>query len=417
MKWMTLSKEAEAEDEEGTDEEEEATSEGEDDKKKIVPLKSKDIWKVPTGKNSTKQGASNVDEEQGGAAGAVAGSGTAEDESKKLSLNWKPFSTKFIRNINRLAFGLHGFMCLVAFLGRYVFGGSPQIYKLKYDRIHLTGRPSATGNATFHSHSFLQLALPYISGASPTVWSSMNASSQASKKTLAETCGAAVANTLDFASGSQNFSMDMWSYPKQSGVEIDLGLCVAFFFFLSFFFQGSMEALGAIGWIKSFRYDNMFEKQRMTDEQDELAFRDALKRKNYDGTKELYSFLTRQLHFNWWRFVEYTASGSLVLVTVALLSGIVDVELILCIFVLAATCMLLGIVAEFALRANNVLAKVLDIVESRTTTKKPMKDNSVPLDEQHPIYILKGVLDNISAKMKVFAFLFRCMFFYMAIFP
>ncbi len=71
-------------------------------------------------------------------------------------------------------------------------------------------------------------------------------------------------------------------------------------------------------------------------------------------------YLARELHFNWWRFVEYSASGSLVLITIALLAGIVDMELLVCMFFMAATCMLLGIVAEFALRAKNVLKKVLE---------------------------------------------------------
>ena len=63
------------------------------------------------------------------------------------------------------------------------------------------------------------------------------------------------------------------------------------------------------------------------------------------------------LHFNWLRFVEYSISGSLVLATIALISGIVDTELLICIFFLSAACMIFGLVAEWCMRVHTVLVK------------------------------------------------------------
>lgn len=70
-----------------------------------------------------------------------------------------------------------------------------------------------------------------------------------------------------------------------------------------------------------------------------------------------------EMRFNWLRFVEYSASGSLVLFTIALLLGITDVDLLVCIFMLAAACMLLGILAEVFQRAANCLAGIADVLQ------------------------------------------------------
>ncbi len=108
--------------------------------------------------------------------------------------------------------------------------GTPQIYRLKYDRIHLIGRPKpGAAGINFTTPPFLQLSSPYYN--SGTTRASVNQTMP-----QAEACSAAVPNTLDFA-GSQSFSLDMWTYQKDSGMDVDLGWCVAAFFLLSFFFQ------------------------------------------------------------------------------------------------------------------------------------------------------------------------------------
>ena len=70
-----------------------------------------------------------------------------------------------------------------------------------------------------------------------------------------------------------------------------------------------------------------------------------------------------EIQFNWLRFVEYSASGSLVLFTIAILLGVADVDLLVCIFMLAAACMLLGIVAEVFQRAANCLGSITNVLQ------------------------------------------------------
>jgi hypothetical protein len=143
----------------------------------------------------------------------------------------------------------------------------------------------------------------------------------------------------------------------------------------------------------------MFDGSSRSDAMDNAGYAEALRIVSDHG-KLAKPYLARELHFNWWRFVEYSASGSLVLITIALLAGIVDVELLVCMFFMAATCMLLGIVAEFALRAKNVLKKVLDFVQSNTETKyRDRAFEPPPTEEQHPLYVLEDVVKNIYDKL------------------
>jgi hypothetical protein len=151
--------------------------------------------------------------------------------------------------------------------------------------------------------------------------------------------------------------------------------------------------------IPSLGYHDMFDASSRSDAVDNERYAEALGIVDDHG-KGAKPYLARELHFNWWRFVEYSASGSLVLITIALLAGIVDVELLVCMFFMAATCMLLGIVAEFALRAKNVLKKVLDFVQINTETKRRDRGFQPPsTEEQHPLYILKDVVQNIYDKL------------------
>lgn len=63
----------------------------------------------------------------------------------------------------------------------------------------------------------------------------------------------------------------------------------------------------------------------------------------------------RMLYFNWLRFVEYSLSGTDVLFVIALISGIVDYETLLLICTLSFSCMILGLIAEWALRNHTVI--------------------------------------------------------------
>ena len=279
-------------------------------------------------------------------------------------------SGRRIRNLNRIAFAIHFVLFIVAIIGRYRPGNdNPPLFSLKYDRIHLTARPRAssssngTANATaaapFVTYPFVQLVSPYTGGA----WSTFNATvGSASRRSVSETCGAAPPNTLDFA-GSANVAFDMWTYAKGFGT-VDVGWCVVMVFFMSFAFQSSLELLGWSKVVPSFNYDQMFEPKRRDDGEDSEALSSAFK--DPQGT-DLHDVLTYMLHFNWWRFVEYFGSGSLVMITVALFAGIVDVELLICMFTLSATCMALGAVAEFGLRSREVLVAIMERVKNSKT--------------------------------------------------
>ena len=127
---------------------------------------------------------------------------------------------------------------------------------------------------------------------------------------------------------------------------------MAVFYFLSFFFQLLVSVisywnLGYARIFTSYAPDDMtYEEAVVADSKDTDPFQ---KPKQW-----CYNMLT----FNYYRFIEYTFSGSLVLATVALVSGIYDLELLLCILLLSGACMLLGLVAEFAMRCYTVTQKV-----------------------------------------------------------
>lgn len=324
----------------------------------------------------------------------------ADDDSKQgmpsVSCLFSLSNTK-IKVLNRIAFTVHLAMCGVAIYGRYRNSGGQgqQGFKLKYDRVHLVGKGKAPNGsaAAFATSPFVQLASPYYPAT--TTSASLNASSAQANQSLSETCGAAVPNVLEFA-GSQNFTMEMWTYPKKSGLEVDLGWCVAAFFLLSFLFQMSLELIGASGLNESFQYDKMFDGTMASDAQDEFSMKKAFAMRDARLVKP---HMLRRLHFNWWRFVEYSASGSLVLITIAFLAGIMDVELIVCMFVLAATCMLLGIVAEFALRARLVLEKTVEYCRKNTEPSILDRDLSRSKEEQNPLQVLEPVLKDIYAKL------------------
>ena len=242
--------------------------------------------------------------------------------------------------------------------------GSPTMYMLKYDRIHLNQKlKENTTLPMFQNSSMLLNPKPLLQLASPFTGTVGANYSAPNGVTIGETCKLALPTELDFA-GSQNLTMQMWSYPRQFAVQADIGWCVAAFFLLSFLFQLMLEVLGS-QWgfnITALSYDIMFDERSFSDATDDLVLNNAMTEPYPDDVK---NELLRRLHFNWLRFIEYFASGSLVLLTVALLAGIVDVELLVCMFFLAATCMGLGLVAEFALRAKFALDQIVKYAGSR----------------------------------------------------
>lgn len=155
--------------------------------------------------------------------------------------------------------------------------------------------------------------------------------------TIQDQCSVAKPTTLSFISNSTyNLTVEMWNYPRDSGGKIDIGVCTLMFFLLSATFQ--------LFTFLATPYSYLFDDARYTDA--------AQHRWLAAGDR---AAILRELRFNWLRFIEYTFSGSLVLITVAVISGIVDQDLIACMFGLSAVCMLCGLVAEICLRLANVL--------------------------------------------------------------
>lgn len=181
---------------------------------------------------------------------------------------------------------------------------------LKEDRAYLVPSFFQAGKE-IRGHDFVQIISP---------WTGSNASNISGSPTLSETCGAALPVPLDFMRGD-GFVANLWTYPASTGVTIDIGGCLCGFFALSLAFQFVEAVLGLI-------------------EVAPVDYKSAGK--------------TR---FNWLRFVEYSASGSLVVCTIAMVCGVSDLEVLVCIFFLCWGCMMAGLVGEICLRAGASLDK------------------------------------------------------------
>lgn len=180
---------------------------------------------------------------------------------------------------------------------------------------------------------------------------------------ISQTCRAARPNALRFA-GSQNFTVDIWTYPVDAGSPINMGWCVCAFFLLSFAFQLSAMCCGGTH-NGPLSYSYLFPGDDSGDDR-HVSFVRTPNSGVTAGNKEvlrkpgdIVEHTREEMRFNWLRFVEYSASGSLVLFTAAILVGVTDLNLLMCIFLLSATCMLLGIAAEICLRVKNALKMVL----------------------------------------------------------
>ena len=147
--------------------------------------------------------------------------------------------------------------------------------------------------------------------------------------------------------------------------------------------------------VSSLHYANMFDEKLSSDAMEWDEMNEGMGKNDNGGM--LNECLLRELHFNWLRFVEYSGSGSLVLFTIALLSGIVDIELLMCMFALSFICMMLGIVAEFALRAKVVLEKVVEYTQNNSFALGG--DGQVTNDTLHPLRVMGGVVQNMIDKI------------------
>lgn len=138
-------------------------------------------------------------------------------------------------------------------------------------------------------------------------------------------------NQLKFKSQQQcsNYTNDgvvtlsVQPYPKDAGTSVNIASLVVSFFALSFFFQLCVNWAG-----KGFRTH---------------LYRDMFVGKEEDDPSQV-------LSINYLRYVEYSISASVMMVGIALVAGISDLELILCMAFLTWACMLCGCGAELFLQ-------------------------------------------------------------------
>ena len=270
---------------------------------------------------------------------------------QKESICFKFFRLKRwkIHAINLLAVFLHAVMFAVLAMKE-----DKQRYVLKFDRTHVT-----TG------------ALNDMASNKPFLNTTSNST----------TCKFAQPNTLNFTRNSaEKTVLQTWTYPKDAGMDISLRNCVAAFFAMSFIFQGIVSLISFLPisdepWTvfegrkgRWFFYERKFYFPRgytnifSSPDPDDYTLESLTTEedgKNKSKDKQLLNavlvWCSRMLAFNVLRFYEYSISGSLVLFTIALVSGISDMELLMCIYVLAFACMIFGLVAEYAMRVRTVI--------------------------------------------------------------
>lgn len=132
----------------------------------------------------------------------------------------------------------------------------------------------------------------------------------------------------NYFSPSKTLSLQITHYPRDTGIFLSINYLVMAFFLLSACFQLSTEWHDAGNCVKQHLYHSMFPP----------------------GDLLAPAYMT----INYMRYVEYSISASLMLVIIALLSGITNQETLVCFALLSFTCMLLGWIAEFCLRLANV---------------------------------------------------------------
>jgi hypothetical protein len=191
---------------------------------------------------------------------------------------------------------------------------------------------------------------PFLQIFSPYTGSKMSSELGDPGTTLRETCGIANPNSLNYARG-MNITMNAWTYPRDAGIPLYLGGMVAAFFGLSFIFQ-LFASLYFDNYKSIFPVDRSDNQQHIIVEALTPPYGEVI------GESDKASALADELNFNWVRFVEYSWSASLMLVAQALLVGVVDVHILLCMFAMCFGCMILGIAAECNLRMLNVWRRI-----------------------------------------------------------
>ena len=171
--------------------------------------------------------------------------------------------------------------------------------------------------------------------------------------------GSAVAN------GSVTISMT--PFPSRTTYWLHLGWLVASFFALSAIFQ---LAVCFAGEKTAHLYNDMFGinkvgKNQVAPASDDSDEDQALVTQDNDENQQTQRPDVKVLHcrgvltINWLRYVEYSVSASVMMLCIALVSGILDLHLLMCIFFLTFACMLLGYGAEILLRISQVLEEPL----------------------------------------------------------
>tara|TARA_Y100000389_G_scaffold31619_1_gene26776 strand:+ start:131 stop:1012 length:882 start_codon:yes stop_codon:yes gene_type:complete len=119
-----------------------------------------------------------------------------------------------------------------------------------------------------------------------------------------------------FNTTDQNFCIATVTKPvycdKDSCYGIDLGILIISFHILSFLFQSFAQITNCTGPILGYKYDDMIENNK-----------------------------------NPLRFIEYSFSASIMLIAIAVLNGVTDINLISSIAVLTSACQLCGLAVEF----------------------------------------------------------------------
>lgn len=119
--------------------------------------------------------------------------------------------------------------------------------------------------------------------------------------------------------GKDFVTLSVQSYPEDAGAQLNIAFLSISFFALSFLFQGMVNWAGR-GW--KHLYHDMFPDPPTA-----------------AGVGSI----------NYLRYVEYSISASVMMLGISLVSGIYDLEILLCVFTLTWACMLCGLVAEIFL--------------------------------------------------------------------
>lgn len=142
-------------------------------------------------------------------------------------------------------------------------------------------------------------------------------------------CERAEPNYVEFGSGEDRARYALSTFAAPSGVRVNLFYLVFSFFLLSFVFQALVLVPMSFLDGKSV-YQHMFETERQT---------------------------WPTLNINWLRYIEYSASATVMLLAISLLAGINDLYLLLCIGTMCGACMWLGLCAEWMFRIAHCLGE------------------------------------------------------------